>query len=395
MRHSLHWCRGSLHLWEAAFIENNALPSSLAVLLAQLDQEGIQDHRRYQAVRRYLTFRARERDIPISGSFELTPLCNLDCKMCYVHLNKQQMQGASLLSIGTWKNLMQQAIDAGMMYATLTGGECLTYPGFSELYLFLREQGIETGILSNGVLMDREMTDFLRKNPPAYIQITLYGASEDAYERVTEHRAFSKVIENIQRLRDAKLPMTVAVTPNAFMEDGEAVIRLIYSLGLPCRINSGLLAPREGTGRQENDAGIDRYIRMLKQQMLLDGKAVPKTCDEEMLPESGGSGSAEYGVRCGAGRSGFCISWDGRLLPCNTFPGVSENVLEIPFTEGWKRINEQVKQFPLPAECAGCKYRYKCKHCVAEHASGAPIGHASPAVCDWARQMVAEGVLKL
>ena len=30
--------------------------------------------------------RTREADIPYSGSFELTPLCNLDCKMCYVHL---------------------------------------------------------------------------------------------------------------------------------------------------------------------------------------------------------------------------------------------------------------------------------------------------------------------
>ena len=25
---------------------------------------------------------ARENDTPISGCFELTPLCNLDCKMC-------------------------------------------------------------------------------------------------------------------------------------------------------------------------------------------------------------------------------------------------------------------------------------------------------------------------
>ena len=30
--------------------------------------------------------RTREADVPYSGSFELTPLCNLDCKMCYVHL---------------------------------------------------------------------------------------------------------------------------------------------------------------------------------------------------------------------------------------------------------------------------------------------------------------------
>lgn len=30
--------------------------------------------------------KAFEDGIPISGTFELTPRCNFDCKMCYVHL---------------------------------------------------------------------------------------------------------------------------------------------------------------------------------------------------------------------------------------------------------------------------------------------------------------------
>ena len=34
--------------------------------------------------------RAAQRGLPISGTFELTPLCNMDCKMCYVRLSKAQ-----------------------------------------------------------------------------------------------------------------------------------------------------------------------------------------------------------------------------------------------------------------------------------------------------------------
>ncbi|MGM9681698.1 MAG: radical SAM protein [Eubacteriales bacterium] len=374
---------------------NNELPPSLAALLLKLDQEGIRDYRRYQMIRNYLNFRAREQGVPISGSFELTPLCNLDCKMCYVHLNKQQMQGVDLLPVHTWKNLMQQAVDAGMMYAGLTGGECLTYPGFKELYLFLRERGIETVILSNGVLMDREMVEFLRENPPASIQITFYGAGEDTYERVTGHRVFSKVMKNTLMLREANLPLKVGVTPNAYMDDGEELVRLLHSLGLPIRINSGLMAPRKETGRLKQNPELDQYIRMVKLQMSLEGKSALDTCDEELLPEPGGSGHAECGVQCGAGRSSFCISWDGLLRPCNTFPVISENLMNMSFSDGWKRINEQVKLFPLPAECAGCRYSPRCKHCVAEHASDVAIGHASPAVCNWIRQMVSEGIVKL
>ena len=192
-------------------------PKTVRQLLAQLDAQNITDYRRYEAVRKFLNFKARDKGVPISGSFELTPLCNLDCKMCYVHLNKAQMQGAQLLSVRQWKDIMQQAIDAGMMYARVTGGECLTYPGFKELYLFLREKGIETAILSNGILMDEEMCAFLKENPPAAIQVTLYGASEEAYERVTGHRSFNRVVENIRRLRDMEFPLSIAVTPNAFI----------------------------------------------------------------------------------------------------------------------------------------------------------------------------------
>ena len=76
----------------------NKLPASLAELLAQLDAQGVTDYRRYSEVRKYLGFKARDRGVPVSGVFELTPLCNLDCKMCYVHLRKEQMRGAQLLS---------------------------------------------------------------------------------------------------------------------------------------------------------------------------------------------------------------------------------------------------------------------------------------------------------
>ena len=46
--------------------------------------------------------KTREADIPWSGSFELTPLCNLDCKMCYVHLQDPSVKH-QMLSGEQWK----------------------------------------------------------------------------------------------------------------------------------------------------------------------------------------------------------------------------------------------------------------------------------------------------
>ncbi len=376
--------------------QQDTQPKTLRALLRQLDEQGVTDYRRYDAVRKFLSFKARDKGIPISGSFELTPLCNLDCRMCYVHLNKEQMNGAQLLTVEQWKNIMQQAIDAGMMYARLTGGECLTYPGFRELYGFLHSKGVETAILSNGILMDSEMVDYLAAHPPAAVQITLYGASEDAYERVTGKRVFSRVMENIRRLDAAQIPLSIAVTPNEFMTDGEAVIRLLHEEGLTFAINAGLMSPREETGRRLADAGLDAYMAMMKLRMALKGQQLEPDCDPESLPDPGSETStATKGVRCGAGRSGFAIDWQGRMRPCNTFPCEPVDVRTLGFAEAWKITNRTALNYPLPTECEGCAYKGVCKHCVAEHAACAPAGHASPAICAWGKRMVSEGLLTL
>ena len=283
-------------------------PEKLSQLIAELNARGADDYRRYEAVRRFLNFKARDKGLPISGSFELTPLCNLDCKMCYVHLNKAQMQGAQLLPVEQWKQIMQQAIDAGMMYARLTGGECLTYAGFRELYLFLRDRGVETAILTNGLLLDEEMTAFLQKHPPAAIQVSLYGAGEDTNEQVTGKRAFSLVMENLRRIKAAELPLVIAVTPSAYMTDGEDIMRLLFAEDLPFNINAGIIQPRTETGRALADADIDSYISMLKLRARWKGKDLAVEGDPESLPDPGGKqGDPAFGVTCGAGRSGFAI----------------------------------------------------------------------------------------
>lgn len=392
--HNMLYSPGS---WEVFTIsKNDKMPSSLPELLRQLAEQGIQDHRRYQAVRTYLNFRARETGTPISGLFELTPLCNLDCKMCYVHLNRAQMQEKQLLPPEVWESLMAQAIDSGMMYAKLSGGECLTYPDFQRLYLFLRNRGIETGILTNGTLLDQKMADFFRENPPASIQLTLYGASEEAYAQVTGHRSFGLVMENIRRLLAYGLPLSVTVTPNAFMTDGPEIIRLVHSLGLTPQINSGLMNPREETGRSNLDADIDTYIQLHKLNRALGGQTLPTPCDEDTLPDPGGiSQDIPCGVTCGAGRSGFSIGWDGTMRPCNTFPNIAENALELGFSGAWNRIHQQAIRFPLPIECTKCTYKESCGTCLAEHAAGAPIGHASPIVCAKTRKYMAQGLITL
>ena len=204
----------------------------------------------FRAFSRYLEGKAREKGVPLSGQFELTPLCNFSCKMCYVHLDADQLSGRKVLSTDTWQGLMRQAWEVGMLHASLTGGECLTYPGFDELFLYLQSLGCTVSVLTNGYLLDDRRIAFFRQHKPAAIQITLYGWNNDVYERVTGQPAFDPVIENIRKAMDAGLNVDLTVTPNRYLgEDVLETVRLGKCLDKGLVVNTSLFAPREETGR--------------------------------------------------------------------------------------------------------------------------------------------------
>lgn len=348
------------------------------------------------ALRTFLSKRAWERGIPISGTFELTPFCNLDCKMCYVHLNAGQLRGRKLLSADDWERVMSEAIDAGMMYATLTGGECLLHPDFERLYLFLHSKGVRVSLLTNGALLDRTRVEFLAKHPPSGIRVTIYGADEDSYEQVTGHRMFYKVIKNIQYADGNGLPLSLSITPNPYLgSDTEHLIRFVAGLGIPFIINSALIEPWEDTGRTADykDLSPDEYMRFFKLQLQLQGKSLPTEC-EDILPASRSGAVGEVrGLRCGAGRSTFKVSWDGKMTPCNNLNDLTVKPLEIGFAESWKSVHNYVKGILLPIECESCPYKMAVHPCALLHKDMS--GHANPKQCIWCKARVKAGFAKL
>ena len=83
------------------------------------------------AVTEYLYRKASAAGVALSGTFELTPLCNMDCKMCYVRLSRQDQEAMGpLADAEQWLKLGLEAKEAGMLYLLLTGGEPFPIPSF-------------------------------------------------------------------------------------------------------------------------------------------------------------------------------------------------------------------------------------------------------------------------
>ena len=347
----------------------------------------------------FIEKKAREKGVPVRGQFELTPLCNFSCKMCYVHLSQSQIGDRSILDVEQWKDLMRQAWEAGMIRATLTGGECLTYPGFEELYLFLHSLGCEIAILTNGALLNQDRVEFLKRHKPALIGITLYGNSDDAYERVTGQRAFETVLENIHRVKDADLPLSITVTPSRYLgEDVFDTLRLSSKLSSNRLVNAALNSPREETGRagDDHDVDLDFYTRIFKLDAELSGYTVQEYTGE-VLPEPGGPllEPTEKGVLCGAGRSGFSIDWEGNMYPCTDMRMISASPLQTGFIKAWKFINHEAENWKREPACNGCPYSTVCNQCAADLFRYSKPGGRPEAWCRRTVKLVRHGIWHL
>ena len=72
-------------------------PNSLIEYIDILEQEGIPKDEHWRYVGQFLERKSRRLYLPVHGNFELTPLCNFDCKMCYIHLSGTQYEEHHLL----------------------------------------------------------------------------------------------------------------------------------------------------------------------------------------------------------------------------------------------------------------------------------------------------------
>ena len=368
-------------------------PNSLPELISQLKQTDIPENEYGSYISRFLDTTARRDGVPLYGKSELTPLCNLDCKMCYVHLNKSQLSD-SLMPLECWKKIIDECIKCGMLEATFTGGECLTHPDFDELYIYTYNKNVKISIYTNGLLLDEKRIELLKKYPPADIQISLYGSCDEAYEKVTGFAVFNKVYNNMLALKNAGLKFRIAITPNVYMlPDAEKLIRCAKEMGVPYSINAMLFNPRENTGRHDKplDISLDDYVRLYKYRYTLDKREFTPV-DFNSLPDFGSPKQRHKGLLCGGGRCSFSIGYDGKMYICGMLRNKTAFPLDIGFKRAWEIINTEAESILYPPECSECEYRKKCPVCIVHHFKEADGYRLNPFMCERIKRMLSEGL---
>ena len=134
-----------------------------------------------------LAAKARNENVPLSGTFEITSRCNLACVHCYVRqletddaVRQQELTTAGIL------HLIDDMAAAGCLTLLLTGGEPIVRPDFLSLYDHAIRSGLLVTIFTNGTTMTPKIAEHIAYTPPYSIEITLYGRTRQTYERITQ-----------------------------------------------------------------------------------------------------------------------------------------------------------------------------------------------------------------
>lgn len=319
------------------------------------------------------------RGVPLSGTFELTARCNLNCRMCYIH--KRQNDAAVMereRTTAEWLALARQAQERQMLLLLLTGGEPLLRPDFREIYTGCRKLGLLLSVNTNATLLDEDMVAFLRKDPPIRVNITLYGASPETYGTLCgDPSGYERAYAAVLALKEAgiRIKLNYSATPwnvhdlpavYEFARQNELLIQTASYMfppvraceNGPCAASERLTPQEAGQIRWEYERfRFDEQTLRQRTERMLSGLAVlePGECQE--LPTER--------IRCRAGATTFWVTYDGQMRPCGMMERPSIDVMKHSFDAAWAYIRAEREKIMLPAKCTACKWKEICEFCPA------------------------------
>ncbi|WP_446011510.1 radical SAM/SPASM domain-containing protein [Candidatus Electrothrix sp.] len=335
-------------------------------------------------IARYFT-RATASRIPLAASFELTRRCNFRCVHCYLGDQKSiRRHQYRELDKDTIFRLFDEMVESGTLFLLLTGGDPMLRTDFVEIYKYAVRAGLLVTVFCNGSLVTDEIVRAFVEYPPRILEITVYGATQETFEAVTQQPgSFSACIAGIERLQKAGIRVrlkTMVLTLN--VDEFSAIRQLAEDMGLQFRHDCSLhaavahednggcsnICDSEGSLSDtlqyrvlpEQAAAVDLSIDKLALELV---EAAEKTCPSE----------ATYQLYyCGAGKSSYHVTPYGGLQPCLIVRTHSVNICDTGGLQGgWDGVLQNFTSCRASSSfsCNNCRSKNVCTACPAVFAT--------------------------
>ncbi|MBC8333669.1 MAG: radical SAM protein, partial [Anaerolineales bacterium] len=144
-----------------------------------------------------------------SVQIEPTNCCNIDCCMCGRNKNRK----LGYMSLAIFEKIVDQAVSAGVGSIRLYHmGEPLMNKSIIGFVRYFSQKIKEfnfsppcrprcIGIQTNGMLLNREITDQFMSSGLNTLAFSIDGRNSDEYEKIRKGASFSRVINNLQEAR--------------------------------------------------------------------------------------------------------------------------------------------------------------------------------------------------
>ncbi len=301
----------------------------------------------YRELKNNLLKSAAMKNSPILGEFELTNACNYQCKMCYLNDHSHKHD----LDTDTWKAIFDDAVNNGLMYALLTGGEAFLRNDFTLLYNYLYDKGVKITLFSNGSTVSDRIIDTLVKRPPELVAITLYGATNNTYKEITNiDNGFTKTDQGIQKLRKNKINTSLRTLPlKPIYRELDLLIKYAKDNDLILNYIS-YITPTKYTKRLNITELLDFEKRIKDSFRITDGSIQNKQNKE---------------TNCLALKASYFVNSFGEMQMCALAYNLKESILDKSLKNVFLSLSKELEKRNNNQTCKSCSSVHNCPTCYA------------------------------
>lgn len=304
--------------------------------------------------------------LPYSVLFELTARCNMNCVHCYL----QNVHDTKELSYDKIIEIIDILYEKGIVFLTFTGGEILLRKDFVDIYLYAKKKGFLVELFTNGYLFDDKIIDALAEYPPLLVDISLYGASENTYRKVTGlQNAFARVIQNCKKLKKAgirvslKSPIIDLTYPeikDMQMLADKLQIPFVYTFEICNTIDRQDMPKMHQISLNK---ALEYEFANHYKQIQTEGRKSKSNYDE-IINELR---TNEKVYSCNVAVNSFVVDYNGKMCPCMKLRHRGIKLEKNNYEKIWSDFKKYSVQIAtMDYKCKGCEALYYCDVCPAE-----------------------------
>ena len=224
-----------------------------------------------------------------------------------------------------------------MLTVTFTGGEPSVRPDIGDILRYARRQGLMIHLMTNATRITPSFTNLLHEVGVSQINVSIYGATEAVYERMTAvPGSYRQFRQGLLHLAAAALPVVVRMPVTTINhEEIQACRQLVESLRMKFQYCLEIMTTVTG------DRTPLQYRLAPEEKVRIDQELLP----HRWIETSKESCSTNHSfIECACGQSRFAITPYGEMNLCTAFPIPRYDLRTGTVKEGWDILKQTVDQ---------------------------------------------------